>query len=77
MGSGSSSVKSKNRQNSINGPDFKTDSLINGGSNLSAFDSSYRRRRTDEESNVRAPEADYEDGSLGISVNVLSILAGS
>ena len=77
MGSGSSSVKSKNRQNSINGPDFKTDSLINGGSNLSAFDSSYRRRRTDEESNVRAPEADYEDGSLGISVNVSSILAGS
>ena len=52
-----------------NGPVLKTDTLINGGSSLSAMDSSYNRRRTDEESGSHAPEAEYENGSLGLSVS--------
>lgn len=70
MGSGNSSLKiaSGSIRNKSNGPIIKTDTLINGGSSISALDSSYRRKRTDEESEAHAPEAEYEDGSLGISV---------
>ena len=70
MGSGNSSIKSKTRLKNTNGPDLKTNSLINGGSSLAAFDSCYRRKKTDEESDNLVPEADYEDGSLGISVRL-------
>ena len=64
-------MKQKSHPKSSNGPNFKTDSLINGGSIHSAIDSSHHRRRTDEESDTLAPEADYEDGNLGISVSYI------
>ena len=80
MGSGNSSIKNAGRLTSKtrtpNGPSLKTDTLINGGSSLSAMDSSYHRRRTDEESGTHAPEAEYEDGSLGLSVSAAEIHYG-
>ena len=75
MGSANSSMKTRglrfSKSETPNGPSLKTDTLINGGSSFSAMDSSYNRNRTDEESNTHTPEAEYENGSLGLSVSRL------